>query len=146
MLVGGILVSMSGAHADHAPVPTATRTTPVPVTAQPAPTVTTTVVAAAPTTMVVTRTASPAPLAHLGDGTYLVPSQAAPGLWSTNGISEITGSLLGCYWARLRSPSGDLTAIIASDNLAAGAATTIAVEPGDAALKLSGGCRWNRIR
>lgn len=146
IVFGGVLVGMTGSHAEHPPLAsTASQQITLPPGPEPASTFTTTV-PAAPITVVVTRTASPTPLAQLGDGTYRVPAQAAAGLWSTNGISEITGSLLGCYWARLKSLSGDPTSIIASDNLAAGAATTIAVEPGDAALKLSGGCRWSRIR
>jgi len=92
-----------------------------------------------------TVTVFPQPLAQLGDGTFIVPMEVRPGTWSTNGISQISSALLGCYWARLRSLSGESDSVIASDNITKGAPTSITVAPTDKAVKFSGGCQWRRI-
>jgi hypothetical protein len=106
-------------------------------------------VSTAPSTVVqtVSRTVTvvPQPLVQLGDGTFMVPMQVPAGTWSTNGISQISSTLLGCYWARLRSLSGEPDSVISSDNIPLGAPTAITVAPTDKAVKFSGGCKWRRI-
>jgi hypothetical protein len=156
MIFGGVLVGVTGTRSGHSsasrnpsPSPPAAVTTPSAITnsssAQTASTPQATMTATVTATMTTTVTVPPQPLAQLGDGTYLVPTQARPGTWSTNGVSTISASLLGCYWARLRSTSGEMSAVIASQNLAQGAPTTITVERTDKAVKFSGGCAWREI-
>jgi hypothetical protein len=91
-----------------------------------------------------TVTVSPQPLEQLGDGTFIVPMQARPGTWSTSGVSQISSTLLGCYWARLRSLSGERNSVVASENIALGAPTAITVAPTDKGVKFTGGCQWRR--
>jgi hypothetical protein len=139
LIIGGVLVGVTGTRAAHTgPTPIASSPTarPLAPTASPS-TVTRTVIK--------TVTVTPKPLSELNDGTYLVPSQAHPGTWSTNGKSDVAATLIGCYWARLKSLSGEAGAVIASDNLAPSAPTTIAVAPTDAAVKFTGGCQWRRV-
>jgi hypothetical protein len=147
LIMGGVLVGVTGSRSTDPTHGRASRSLPsLPTATAPAPS---TPLPAAPTTVVttvsMTVTVSSQPLADLGDGTYVVPSQAQPGTWSTDGRSQISATLLGCYWARLRSLSGEPKSVIASDNLAMGAPTTITVAATDKAVKFSGGCRWNRI-
>ncbi len=156
MIFGGVLVGVTGTRSGHSsaspnpsPSPPAAVTTPSSTTnsssAQTASSLQATMTATVTATMTTTVTVPPQPLAQLGDGTYLVPTQARPGIWSTNGVSTISASLLGCYWARLRSTSGEMSAVIASQNLAQGAPTTITVDRTDRAVKFSGGCTWRQI-
>jgi hypothetical protein len=68
-----------------------------------------------------------------GSGWYLVGSEIVPQTYHTSGG-------VSCYYARLRNPSGDPSAIIASKHFED--ATTVKVEPTDYALQLTGGCVW----
>lgn len=146
MIFGGVLVGVTGKHNDQNGTTSAASTASPITTAQSQPAAApTTIVKSAPTTVVITRTVGPRPLAVLGDGTYVIPTQALPGTWTTDGVSQINGSLLGCYWARLRSLTGEMNSVIASDNLAPSAQTTISVRGSDAAIKFSGGCQWRRV-
>jgi len=56
---------------------------------------------------------------RFGDGTHAVGRDVAPGTYRTSGRN-------GCYWARLRSFNGSLSAIIANDNAVGPAVVTIA--------------------
>ncbi|MEV5410007.1 hypothetical protein AB0K60_14370 [Thermopolyspora sp. NPDC052614] len=47
-----------------------------------------------------------------GDGQFLVGEDIRPGTYKTAGPDGST-----CYWARLRNASGELSAIIANDNI-----------------------------
>jgi glucose/arabinose dehydrogenase len=147
LVLGGVLVGVTGKRSTESNPAAPTVTASAAASAAPAPAPTTPVPTPATTTVTATATvtASPRALAELTDGTYVVPGEASPGTWSTTGQSEISASLLGCYWARLRSLSGQDSAIIASDNLARGAQTTITIERTDKAVKFTGGCRWRRI-
>jgi len=154
LIIGGVLVGVTGSRsADrsqarssslHLSQP-ATNSTPTTVLPTSASALVSTPASTVIQTVSRTVTATPQPLAQLGDGTFLVPMQVRPGTWSTNGMSQISSSLLGCYWARLRSLSGELNSVIASDNIALGAPTAITVAPTDKAVKFSGGCQWRRI-
>jgi hypothetical protein len=146
MIFGGVLVGVTGKHNDQGgATATSSAASALPSGSALPSAAATTVVRPAPTTVVITRTVAPKPLAKLGDGTYVIPSQASPGTWTTDGVSQINGSLLGCYWARLRSLSGEMSSVIASDNLAPAAQTTISVRTSDTAIKFSGGCQWRRV-
>jgi glucose/arabinose dehydrogenase len=151
LVLGGVLVGVTGKRSTESNPAAPTVTASAAASAAPAPAPTTPVPTPATTTVTATATAtatvtaSPRALAELTDGTFVVPGEASPGTWSTTGQSEISASLLGCYWARLRSLSGQDSAIIASDNLARGAQTTITIERTDKAVKFTGGCRWRRI-
>ena len=153
LIIGGVLVGVTGSRSadrthvrsssPHLSQPTAnSAATSAPSTSASA------LVSTPPSTVVrtVSRTVtvSPQPLEQLGDGTFIVPMQDRPGSWSTSGVSQISSTLLGCYWARLRSLSGERNSVIASDNIALGAPTAITVAPTDKAVKFTGGCRWRR--
>jgi hypothetical protein len=59
----------------------------------------------------------------IGDGTYKVGRDIAPGTYRTEGpTSESIGY---CYWARLADASGKLSAIIANGNAAGPAYVTL---------------------
>lgn len=154
LIIGGVLVGVTGSRsADRSqarssslhPSQPATNSAPTTVHPTSASALVSTPASTVIQTVSRTVTATPQPLAQLGDGTFLVPMQVRPGTWSTNGMSQISSSLLGCYWARLRSLSGELDSVIASDNIALGAPTAITVAPTDKAVKFTGGCQWRRI-
>jgi hypothetical protein len=69
-----------------------------------------------------------------GDGTHVVGEDIEPGTYKTEGGS-------GCYWARLRSFSGELDAIIANDNASGRGVVTIA--PSDAGFESSNCGTWS---
>lgn len=76
-----------------------------------------------------------------GDGTYTVPAQMTPGTWQSTGPADSAVPM--CYWSRLQTLSGDLSAIKASD-LTKGQAT-VTVAPGDAGFSTSGCSPWTKI-
>ena len=75
----------------------------------------------------------PAPEAGFGDGSFLVGSDIAPGLYRTDGTGD-------CYWERLSDLSGDFDAILANDR----AVGQVYVEmlPTDAGFSTEGCGRW----
>jgi len=81
--------------------------------AGPRPTVTVTkkAVTAAPARTSKQETGGPADTMP-GDGQFLVGEDIKPGVYKTAGPVSST-----CYWARLRNASGELSAIIANDNI-----------------------------
>lgn len=82
---------------------------------------------------------APAPI---GDGTYLVGSDIAPGTYHTAGPDQ-SGIVPMCYWARHKDTSGDLGNIIA--NHISHGPDTVTVRSGDNNVEFSGGCEWNKI-
>ncbi len=56
-----------------------------------------------------------------GDGQYLVGEDMKPGTYKTAG----TDSSVPCYWARLKDASGELSGIIANDNITGPARVTL---------------------
>lgn len=69
--------------------------------------------ATAPTTKAAEPTATPAPKAGFGPGTYQVGTDIAPGIYAGKVGIEIFDS---CYWARLSGASGDFSELIGNDN------------------------------
>lgn len=78
--------------------------------------------------------------AAVGDGTYLVGKDFPAGTYVTPGpkSSDILDS---CYWGRSKDATGDLTSVIANDNITGPGRVT--VKTGEV-FKISGGCEWHR--
>jgi hypothetical protein len=77
------------------------------------------------------------------DGTWLVPSEVAPGTWrATVPASERAG----CYYVRLKEPSDELDAIIDNDRVSAGGTATVIIKATDGAFKTSRCGTWTKIR
>lgn len=92
------------------PQPTVTVT----AKAKPAPTVTVTETIAAEVRQTTQEPETTGPATTMaGDGQYLVGEDIKPGTYKTAG----TASVVSCYWARLKNASGELSAIIANDNI-----------------------------
>ncbi|MBG0813323.1 hypothetical protein HS045_03695 [Planomonospora sp. ID82291] len=101
------------------------------VAAAPQPTVTVTEAAEPAPTVTETVTAEPEPSPEPeetgpatgmgGDGQYLVGEDIKPGTYKTAGAAEDSG----CYWARLKNASGELSGIIANDNITGPARVTL---------------------
>jgi hypothetical protein len=79
---------------------------------------------------------SAADSAEFGDGTHRVGTDIEPGTYRTEGAP-------GCYWARLRSFSGELEAIIANANPSGPAVVTIA--PTDAGFESTNCGAWSSL-
>jgi hypothetical protein len=118
-----------------AAAPALTKTTTVEATV----TVTATPKVIATRTQQVRVTFTPAPQNQFSDGTYLVPKEVPYGQYKTDG----KGDGAGCYWARMKDLSGAITSINANDNISG--PTTIEISPGDAAIKVNGGCQWAKV-
>ncbi len=72
-----------------------------------------------------------------GDGQYLVGEEIKPGTYKTAGADGPN-----CYWARLKNASGELTAIIANDNVQG--QTRVTVKKGEF-FETSGCQDWKRV-
>lgn len=75
-------------------------------------------------------------LTKITPGTFIVKTDIAPGTYRSKGGSS-------CYWARLRSFGGGLSAIIANGNATGAAVVTIAA--GDKGFKSQRCAIWTRI-
>jgi hypothetical protein len=73
---------------------------------------------------------------HPGDGLFLVGVDVRPGTYRNAGGEN-------CYWARLRSTSGELGAIIANDNPTG--PTVVTIRSTDKAFETSNCATWQRI-
>jgi hypothetical protein len=73
----------------------------------------------------------------IADGKYSVPDEVSPGTYRAPDASD------GCYWARLRSFSGETSAIIANANESGPALVTIA--PTDKGFETSGCGTWSKV-
>jgi hypothetical protein len=91
----------------------------------------TTTTAATTTTLPPTTTTT---LPGFDDGTWVVPTEIAPGTYEVDAGS-------GCYWARLKDASGSLESISANDNTSGH--TIVAVLPTDAAFESNDCGRWS---
>jgi hypothetical protein len=72
----------------------------------------------------------------IADGAYVVTSEIQPGLWSTT----FSGS---CYWTRLSSFNGSLSAILANDFTYTSA--VVRILPTDVGFTSSGCGTWTKI-
>lgn len=78
---------------------------------------------------------------NLGDRTYLIGTDMAPGTYRTAGARP--GPVPMCLWQRLANTSGDLDAVNASDITQGPAVVTIKIT--DAAFKSTGCQDWQKI-
>ncbi|MEV0523066.1 hypothetical protein AB0I66_06535 [Streptomyces sp. NPDC050439] len=76
-----------------------------------------------------------------GDGTFVVGTEAKPGTYRTAGPADDV--IDNCYWARLKSTSGDVGDIIANGNTKGPA--TVTISPGDKAFQTTGCTDWKRV-
>lgn len=76
-----------------------------------------------------------------GDGTWLVPSEVAPGTYR----AKVPADSFGCYHARLKEPSEELGAVIANGNVSAGGTATVTIKKTDGAFKSQGCGAWTKI-
>lgn len=106
--------------AEGAPAPTVTKTVKETVTAK----------AKAP--------AKPKGVTIPGDGTFVVGEDVQPGTYKTGGPEESV--VPNCYWARLKSTSGDFEDIITNGN--AQGPTTVTIAAGDGAFQSTGCQEW----
>lgn len=75
------------------------------------------------------------PAGTYGAGTYAVGTEIQPGTYRTTGATW-------CYWARLKSADGELSSIIANDNV--DGSSTMVVKSSDAYVEFSGSCTWTK--
>jgi hypothetical protein len=75
-------------------------------------------------------------MTRFGVGEFIVNRDIAPGTYRTQGGD-------GCYWERLRSFTGDFSAIIANDNVTGRGIVTI--QRSDRGFKSSGCGTWSRF-
>lgn len=75
----------------------------------------------------------------LGAGVWQVPGEAKPGTYTTTAGES-------CYWARLSSFDGELSSIIANNNIDAGARGRLTVKKTDKGLQLDGPCVWVKAK
>lgn len=71
-----------------------------------------------------------------GQGEFIVRTDIAPGTYRSRGSS-------GCYWARLRSFTGELNSIIANANTSG--STIVTIGRADRGFESSGCGRWARL-
>jgi hypothetical protein len=76
------------------------------------------------------------------DGQYRVGSDVKPGTYTTTVRGKASDPLISCYWARLKSFDGDMSAVLANGNLAGGAHGRMTVKASDVGVEFSGGCVW----
>lgn len=78
--------------------------------------------------------------AAVSDGTYLVGKDIPAGTYVTPGPRS-TDLLDSCYWGRSKDSTGNLTSVIANDDITGPGRVT--VKAGEV-FKISGGCEWHR--
>jgi hypothetical protein len=125
----GATVTVSATTTQEVPGPTETVTE----TADPEPASTVTVTQKAPKPK-----AKPKPQLEEFDGTYKVGDDIDPGSYKATGAD--TGN---CYWARLKSDSGDLDDIIANNNSAG--STRVTIRRSDKYFETSGCTNWKKV-
>lgn len=81
------------------------------------------------------------PSTPIGDGTYLVGSDIAPGTYRTPGPDK-SDAVPMCFWSRNKDSSGELSGIIA--NGAVQGPGLVTVKPGDNNVQFTGGCTWTK--
>ncbi|MFD3520165.1 hypothetical protein [Streptomyces sp. NPDC058653] len=75
-----------------------------------------------------------------GEGTFVVGEDVQPGTYKTSGPSD--SEYPNCYWARLRSTSGDFEDIIS--NGTPSGQTTVTISGGDGAFETTGCAEWKK--
>lgn len=80
------------------------------------------------------------PVTSFGAGTYVVGTDIVPGIYKSAG--PVNTAL--CYWARLRDTSGELSSIIANNNISG--PTTVTIKSTDGAFQTSRCATWNKLR
>jgi hypothetical protein len=77
------------------------------------------------------------PVAPFGDGTFIVGTDVAPGLWRSQGGTS-------CYWERLRGFGGTLDDITANEN--AGASGLVQISESDKGFSSSRCGTWTKVQ
>lgn len=75
-----------------------------------------------------------------GEGTWAVNIDIAPGTYAVT----VPDDSSGCYWERMRNLAGGFDAILANDNVDAGARATATIKSSDKGFKSSGCGTWKR--
>ncbi|MFD3579771.1 hypothetical protein [Streptomyces sp. NPDC058644] len=75
-----------------------------------------------------------------GDGTFVVGKEVKAGTYRTAGPAD--DAIGDCYWARLKSTSGDVADIIANGSTKGPA--TVTISPGDKAFQTTGCKDWKK--
>ncbi|MET8152732.1 hypothetical protein ACIBSW_20965 [Actinoplanes sp. NPDC049668] len=81
---------------------------------------------------------APPPVQTVGDGTWLVPADVKPGNYAVTVPEDSTG----CYWQRSKNAEGDLDAILANDNVNAGAHVVLTIRKTDKAFTSNDCGEW----
>ncbi|MEV0118373.1 hypothetical protein AB0H77_34875 [Streptomyces sp. NPDC050844] len=76
-----------------------------------------------------------------GDGTFVVGTEIKPGTYRTAGPADDV--INSCYWARLKSTTGDVGDIIASGD--SKGPVTVTISPGDKAFQTTGCKNWKKV-
>jgi hypothetical protein len=76
-----------------------------------------------------------------GEGVYIVGEDIRPGTYKSKGVAA--GSF-GCYWARKRGTSGEVSDIIANE--AAQGPQTVTIKKTDKAFETQGCANWVLVR
>jgi hypothetical protein len=71
----------------------------------------------------------------------MIPSDVKPGKYKTT----VPSKSFGCYWARLRGTSGELSDIIANGSANAGSQVLITIDATDKAFQSTRCGSWTRI-
>ena len=87
------------------------------------------------------KTVDALPPGTFGDGTYLVGTDIAPGVYVTAG-PDPTSVWPMCYYARLRGLDGSVSSIIANENFKG--REVLEIKATDRAVKFNNGCYWTR--
>lgn len=77
---------------------------------------------------------------EVGSGVWRVPEEVKPGVYAANVPAD--GS---CYWARLRGFDGELSSILANDNLRAGTRGRLTIKKSDKGVEFTGDCTWQKV-
>lgn len=85
--------------------------------------------------------AQPIRVTYGGNGTFLVPSQVAPGTYMvTAGAGDF-----GCYWERLKTLSTGSGSVLSHGDASRGAYGRLVVTKADAAVRMVGDCVWVKL-
>lgn len=103
---------------------------------------------ASPSTSKAGASISPLPTSEVDPGwiagTYKVGTEIPPGSYKTTGAGVKGDALGGCYWARLKDASGEVSSIIANGNLESGASGKLQVKATDTFIEFTGDCAWHK--
>ncbi|MEU3613546.1 hypothetical protein ABZ725_14680 [Streptomyces sp. NPDC006872] len=88
-----------------------------------------------------TKKAEPKVATIPGDGTFVVGTDIKAGTYKSAGPADSV--IPNCYWARLKSTSGDFDDIITNNN--ASGPTTVTISASDGAFQTTGCKEWKKV-